>query len=276
MGEIAVRVVPKKIAYSVASAFAGAYSLVPTLDRLRVEDNQRAVLGALTSGDLVRKNARELIRNFSRYLVDFHYDADFSPAFIRKNVRFTGLDHLDRALDGKKGVLLASAHFGNWELAGVTLAELGYKIHALALAHRDAGVDRIFRRRREKHGFHVMPVGGYHRELYRILSRNEILGMNVDRHFTGEAVEVSFFARRVKFPVGLAKLSAVTGAPMLTGFFVPEGYGRFLFEIQEPLRGKSAAAVVQDYASRLEVAIRRHPTQWFIFQRFWEKAEWPV
>jgi KDO2-lipid IV(A) lauroyltransferase len=121
-----------------------------------------------------------------------------------------------------------------------------------------------------------MPIGGYHRELYRILSRNEILGMNVDRHFTGEAAQVSFFGKRIRFPVGLAKLAAATGAPTLTGFFVPAGYDRFSFEIQEPLRGNDASALVQDYATRLEAAIRKHPTQWFIFQRFWEKAEWPV
>lgn len=276
LGELAARILPKQIAYSVAPAFAGAYSFIPTTDRSSVEDNLRAALGPDVTAAFVRRNARALTRNFSRYLVDFHYDADFTPKFIRKNVRFVGLEHLDLALAGKKGVLLASAHVGNWELAGVTLAELGYPIHALALAHRDPGVDRIFRRRRQKHGFHVMPVGGYHRELYRILARNEILGMNVDRHFSGEAVEATFFGRRVNFPVGLARLSLATGAPLLTGFFIPQDYGRFLFEIHKPLRGDSPAEIVQDYASRLEAAIRQYPTQWFIFQRFWEKAEWPA
>ena len=41
---------------------------------------------------------------------------------------FHNLKILDEALNERKGVLLVSGHFGNWEIIPPALAELGYPI----------------------------------------------------------------------------------------------------------------------------------------------------
>ena len=53
-------------------------------------------------------------------------------------------EYVDRVVARKKGVIALTAHLGNWELGGVTLALLGYPISVVALSHKEARVDAMF------------------------------------------------------------------------------------------------------------------------------------
>ena len=151
---------------------------------------------------------------------------------------------------------------------------MGYPIYGLALRHRDPRIDAIFQKRRQGSGFKIIPVGASMKECYKVLRRNQILALNADRLFGEEGETVQFMNKTVQFPTGISRLSLATGASVVPVFMLMDGHDRYLMEFQEPLR--DGPSLVQSFASALEKKIRRHPSQWFIFQPFWEPPQWPV
>ncbi|MBI4353315.1 MAG: lysophospholipid acyltransferase family protein [Candidatus Omnitrophica bacterium] len=275
LGEKLARVLPKPAAFFLAGFFSRWYACWAVGDLEAAASNLKAVMPDVSSGEL-RRLAGKIIRAFSYYLTDLFYSYRLSPDFIRRNVTIHGRERLDEALSGGKGAILASAHVGNWEMGGMTLTEMGYPVHVIALRHQDPKVDKIFCDRRARHGLKIIRVGESLRPCYEVLERNEVLAFNADRLFGREGIPVLFFGREVLFPKGLSRFGLKTGAPVLPVFFTALGSGRYLLDIGEPFLSSDELDLTQQFASRLEEKIKQFPCQWFIFQRFWEVPEWPA
>ena len=266
-------VLPKPASRLIAKNVAALYSATSADSRI-IKDNLRQALGPLPEAELDRR-AREIVRNFAYFLVDLFYSRELADGFVERRVRFRGREFLDRALAEKKGAILVSAHVGNWELGGMALARLGYPVHAVALRHRDPWVNAFFQDLRSKNRLNILLFGSFLKGCYRTLKKNEVLALNGDRLFSAKGIPVQFFGKKVSFPSGPARISLSTGAPALPCFFFVDG-DSYLLDIQKPLRSRDEVGLAQEFAAILEAEIRQRPTQWLIFQRFWEKAAWPV
>ncbi|MBI4432738.1 MAG: lysophospholipid acyltransferase family protein [Candidatus Omnitrophica bacterium] len=265
------RLLPKKAVGNAAYFFGKLYARFFSKDIGAIEENLKAVL---PDGN-ARRASRELVASFAVYLADLFYSHRFSADFVRKNVTVRGRQYLDESLAGGKGVLLVSAHLGNWELGGAALAKLGYPLHGIALKHADPRIEALFEQRRREHGLRVIPYGSSLHECYRVLKRNGIVALNGDRLFHGEGIPVRFLGRQVFFPKGLSKLSLATGAAVVPAFFIKSGQDRYELDIQSPIAPAEPEAMTQEFAGRVEAQVRRHPLQWFIFQKFWDAPKWP-
>ncbi len=275
LGEALAHLLSKKASFSLATGFARVYAAAFSRDLKSIMGNLKEIMPPATGVKELKKLAKTVVTDFAAYLVDFFYTYKFSGEFIKKHIEIRGLEHLDKELSRGKGVLLASAHLGNWEMGGMTLARMGYPIWGIAVKHKDERIDKIFQRRRAQNGLKIILLGSNLKNCYRVLRSNQILALNADRLFGEGGTAVDFFNRRVRFPRGIARLSLATGARIVPAFFIRNGYNQYFLEIQKPLEGRTEEEQVQHFAVRLEGIIRRHPTQWFIFQPFWEMPEWP-
>ena len=240
-----------------------------------LKDNVRAALWARGESDeaLVGRIARENLKNFVSNLCDLAYTKRLTEGFIKRSIEIRGLKHLDSALVAKKGVIIASAHAGNWELGGMTLSRLGYPITALALAHREKSVNDAFQNKRQSNGIRVLFLG--HEALkscYRLLQENGILGMVGDLLFGTEGIPVNFLGKKILYPKGIARFWAATGAAVVPVFCFRTSATprRYLLDIHEPLRGSSEAELTQAFANCVESVVIQRPEQWFNFKRYWE------
>lgn len=275
LGEGLAQLLPKRASFCLAIGFAEVYAAVFSRDLQAIMGNLKEIMPPATGKKELKKLAKTVVIDFAVYLADFFYTYKLSDEFIKKHIELRGREHLDKELSRGKGAILASAHFGNWEMGGMTLARMGYPIWGIAVRHKDERIDKIFQRRRDQNGLKIILLGGGLKNCYRILQSNQILALNADRLFGEGGVTVDFFNRRVRFPRGIARLGLATGAGIVPAFFIRNGYNRYFLEIQKPLEGRTEEELMQNFAVRLEGAIRRSPTQWFIFQPFWEMPEWP-
>ncbi|MGH7198514.1 MAG: lysophospholipid acyltransferase family protein [Candidatus Omnitrophota bacterium] len=275
LGEGLARALPKPVMLSLIQGCTRLYLGTSPQDLRTVTENLRQALPAGSEEEL-RKLARRVILDFSAYLVDFVYTDRLSKDYIEKNIEKKGLENLDRALSGGRGVILASAHLGNWEMGGMALAKMGYPVHGVALRHKDERINRIFERRRGQHGLRIIPFNKSLRSCYRVLGKKEILGLVSDRLFGDGGVPVRFMGREVRFPAGISRLSAATGACVVPTFFIRKGPDQYRLEVDKPLEPSGERDFIQSFAGRLEKMIRQYPTQWFVFQPFWEAPEWPI
>jgi len=238
--------------------------------------NLRAALPEGTGEKEIRRQTDAVLQNFSAYWVDLAYSRRLTDEFIQRNADVKGLEYLEQALSRKKGVILVSAHLGNWELGAMLMSRLGYPVHALALKHKDEGVNRIFSQRRRRHHLKIIYVGNILRGAFGVLRKNEILALNGDRLYSGEGIRVSFMGRDVDFPAGFSRISLHTGAATLPAFFTYEAGGRYRMEIEKPLGATDEKAMTQEFAERAQARIRQYPAQWLLFEPFWETPAWPV
>jgi len=267
--ELVIRL-PLGLSYWIADRIADFHFLFSLKSRRQVLKN----LDWIHNGEVPRlQNAREVFRNFGEYLVDFLRLPRIGREEFFKVVEVTGLEHIQKALGERKGVIVVTAHFGNWEWGGVGLSLLGYPVHALALNHTHQRVNHFFVKQRTQKGVHVVSMNDSSWEIARYLAKNEILLLVADRDFSNNGVPVSFLGRKISFPRGPAALSRRWGSPLVVGFVIRSHKGSFRLVFEAPLHAEQTENIssdigrtTQSVASLFEGYIRRYPTQWLLFQ----------
>jgi KDO2-lipid IV(A) lauroyltransferase len=116
-------------------------------------------------------------------------------------------------------------------------------------------------------------------ELVKALRNNEIVAMLGDRQDSPNTIDVDFFGRRTRFPMGVAMLAMMAGSPVLPVFVVMEKGRKYRGIIEKPIyfdggeRGKRERVIregMQEIARVFEDYIRRYPDQWYNFYSYWE------
>jgi len=224
----------------------------------------------------LRRESRAVYRNFARYIVDFfslfHLDDDER----RKLMDLADLyDAIQRGLARGNGVITVTAHLGNWELGGAAMCMGGFKVNAVALVQADPKLNELFQSQRLARGMQVIPMGHAARPCLLALRRNEVVAVLGDRDFTAARTTVQFFGRPARLPHGPAQLAVATGATVLVAVMVRKKDNTYQLvrgELIHP-EGLTAEEVTARIARVLEGFIRQHPTQWYIFNHFWDIEE---
>jgi KDO2-lipid IV(A) lauroyltransferase len=197
-----------------------------------VFDYRKAVTGAGYTRKDLRRAVRRVYANFGFYIADFFHTHRWTAADVRKHVKIVGQDILDDACARGNGIVVLTAHLGNWELAGIVTSLLGYPMNAVALHYRNRRVNSIFAERREKKGVHVIFTGTNPKELLKVFQNNGIVAMLGDRLFTEKGFEVEFLGRKTLLPRGPATLVVRKRTAYIAGFLVREKKG-FTFKFED-------------------------------------------
>jgi phosphatidylinositol dimannoside acyltransferase len=245
--------------------------------RSAVRDNLRHILGSEPTWRHVAAVFQNGVLNYWDIFAIPHMTSDVVLGLIE----IRGLEHIDAARAGRRGVVAATAHLGSVSLVGQLLPMLGYETLGLLEPIHPPELYEFFARQRTAGGARLMQVGpSALRELILGLRRNAILGIVTDRDIDGSGPMVPFFDAPTRFPDGVASLSLRTGAPILIAVPIRRPDGRFdaLFEPLPPvpLSGDRKADVLEltrAVAKRLEYHIASHPEQWTVFQKRWPDAQ---
>jgi len=268
---------PRGFCYWIAQRLADFYSSRVPVDREAVRRNLTVVLEREPSFHEVS----EVFRHFAMYLVDFFRFSRLTPEKVHRWIRIEGVEHMEGALKAGKGAIGLSAHLGNFELAAAVLALLGFPVTAAVFVHQNPRVDTFFSRQRGRVGVHGIPVHSKNqRALFEAslsaLKQNGILGLVGDRDFFGNGLELLFFGKKVKIPRGPAAFSLRTGAPIVPAFLVREEDGSYRFFLERPItvpeglpKEEAVRRMTEACVEAMSRAIRKYPTQWYLFQEFW-------
>jgi len=276
IGHLLANLLPLKLNYAIASALADLYCLVSPKDRQAVMANLDVVLKDACPAADTDRISREVFRNFAKYLVEFFRFSRIDSAYIKRRVTITGIEHVDRARAMGKGVIILSAHIGNWEMGGFVMSQMRQPMAAVALTHRNRQIDDFFKRQR-MHGKMVpIEIGASLRECYRTLRSNGILALLGDRDFSANGMKTKFFGRDAFIPKGPAALSQRLDAPIVPAFMIREDGERLKLAIEEPILPRhdldpedAVVEITGRYMPVLESYIRRYPAQWYVFRNVW-------
>jgi KDO2-lipid IV(A) lauroyltransferase len=195
--------------------------------------------------------------------------------FIRSHIRIHHSERFYEAIRENRGVILLTAHFGNWELLQIISGILGKPIHVLARNQKHSRLNEFLNELRQSHGSVAMTRGIGVRGLLRALRRKELIGVVGDQD-AGKygGVIVSLLGRKTTVPTGAFDLARRTGAPVLPCFMVRvEGPCHEIF-VEEPIRCREDAEdlepLVRRFVGILEDLISRFPSQWLWSSKRWK------
>ncbi|MGB3664771.1 MULTISPECIES: phosphatidylinositol mannoside acyltransferase [Mycobacteriaceae] len=185
-----------------------------------------------------------------------------------------GQQHIEAALRAGRGAVLALPHSGNWDMAGVWLAQTHGGFTTVAERLKPESLYRRFLDFRESLGFEVLPLSGGERPPFEVLadrlSANGLVCLMADRDLTRNGVAVEFFGETTRMPAGPAKLAVATDAALLPAhcWFDGAGWG---IRIHPPLECGSGdvGVITQALADTFAEGIAAYPQDWHMMQPQW-------
>jgi KDO2-lipid IV(A) lauroyltransferase len=181
------------------------------------------------------------------------------------------------ALEGRP-VILMTAHFGNWEMAGYAMAVFGMKPYSVARSLDNPYLEQLLRRFRTRTGQEIIYKRGAFDQVSAVLERGGMVAFLSDQDAGHRGVFVEFFGRPASSHRGVALLSLKHDAPVCLGFARRTGR-RFHYEVSvegvlDPRDYRHLPdpvwAITQDCARAVERAVRPAVDQYLWLHRRWK------
>lgn len=273
---------PVSRAGSLAGAFFG--TLWYALDRRHrktAEENIRLALGV--NGTAARRIVRNNFRHLATVFAEFPCVVRMNGRNIHRFVEPHGIDHIRRSLEKRRGALILTSHFGNWEwMAYGAPFFLPARLNIVARPIRPQALNRWVTAMRERSGNRVIVKEHALIHALKALKRNEIVGFLLD-HNAGKKTGLwaPFFGGYVLTHKTLAHIALRTGAPVHPVFNrrLPDGRYRIDVapEITPPASGspeERAYAMTVMFNQIIEDQIRQAPEQWYWIHRRFRRFRW--
>jgi len=206
---------------------------------------------------------------------------------IKKNAEFEcdliGYSSLVELINRKKGVVLLTAHVGNWQSALSQLGGLPVRVHALMQYDQQAAAKHYFDIKGGERLFEIInaegPFGGMI-DAAAALQRGEVVTIMGDRFIKGSASTVDFLGDSVRVPDAAYMLAATAGAPVAVILAAKTGSKTYQLKIWNHFypryenrdeRAEMLKQCARKYMETVEGYLQEHPFQWYNFFNIWKQ-----
>jgi len=172
-----VKVLPGSWLYGFANRIAAlGYRLIRKQKRIAL-DSLAIAFGQEKSRQEIEEITKDCFTFMAKSAVELLSLMD-KPVLLKRRVQFVNQQHLLLALKKGKGVILVSAHFGNFPLLMAKMSLEGFRIAGIMRPMRDTKVERIFLVKRQRLGIKTIysqPRNVCVEETIRSLRNNEVV-----------------------------------------------------------------------------------------------------
>ena len=275
-----VQAVPMGWAFGLADALAWVAYRVDKRHRIVAAENLRFAFPELAANDAaIDRMVRECYRHFTTVIVE----VALLPRKLRmENWRTYG--KIVRGHDAIAGLLsprpllIVTAHFGNWEMAGFALWALGFRTFAIARVLDNQHLERFLNQFRQATGQTIIAKKDDFDRLTAALKVGAKVATLADQDAGKRGVFIDFFNRPASAHKAVAlmaiefdALMVVVGVPRVGG---PLQYEIVCTDVIDPrdygTDPNPVKAITQRYHTALERLIRQYPTQYFWLHRRWK------
>ena len=268
------RVLPRRALLALGSLAGGAAWLLDGRHRRIAAENLRLCYGSDARPAFVRRTVARCFRHFGRITLDSLGLFQRPYADLAPLVTYEGLEHLEQAYAGGRGVLLFTGHFGHWELTALMQGYLGLPLAVVARPLDNPGLERELLSLRSRSGNRVLYKRSAVREMLRALGARMAVAIVIDQDARGDGVFVPFFGRPASTTPTLALLALRTGAPVIPSFSVPRSDGTYHVVYEPPVqiersgdRERDVLELTARCTAIVEHWVRRHPEAWLWMHR---------
>ncbi|MCB0280941.1 MAG: lysophospholipid acyltransferase family protein [Calditrichae bacterium] len=271
-----------KISFRTAQFFADLLSLV--LQHI-VQYRRKVILENLKRvyGDNLPADQKILLRNIYRNFTYLWFEVLQAGKLNDKNFNnhfeIHNLDILEKAINEKKGVVLVSGHFGNFEWIACLFGINNWPFAGIAKKQKNKRVDDFIRKTREKNGADVIYTKSAIKDGLKFIKNGGVLGIVGDQDARHKGIFVNFLGIPSSTAVGTAIFHLRSGAPLIFIIAIRTRYAHFKIYIEEvpvsEVEGISDEAiqkVTQTYSDILSKWVLEYPEQWFWMHKRWKTS----
>ena len=263
----------------VLGGFVG--SLVPLFTRKKLREASERCARVLGIRD---KEALRIVKgayvNFGKSTAEF-VRLPVMASKLDQIMTVNGEDNLREAYEAGKGVLIVTAHLGNWEYAGAWCAQSGYQINGLGTDQRDERITALIMELRNAGGMKALGKASDLKAMIKALQRGEIIAVPVDQDAKRAGVVSPFLGYPASTPVGMAKLADKLGCAVVPAFCVRWlGTQKLELHFHPALKGRDGKPYGKDLQESIDDCnelmsewIRKYPDQWMWMYPRWESVE---
>jgi len=245
--------------------------------RGRVEENLSIAFGKDKEDPWIKETTKGVFENMGRSLMEILSFPKINKDNINSIVEATGLEKIDRVLEGGKGAIMLASHLGNWELLACYASLKGYKSNVVARRLYYHRYDRLLNNYRTSKGTGVFYRDASAKHLLKILKENQILGVLPDQDVDSlRGIFVDFFNRPAYTPIGPVSLSLASGAPIVPCFLIRTEKGHKMI-VEDPIdvkpsgdKEKDIRGYTEQWSRIVESYIRKYPQQWVWMHDRWK------
>ena len=231
------------------------------------------------SRNQIRSLSKRIFQNYGIIIFEVIQMAFSTREEMLSRARLEGVEILFEALAKKKGVIVTSAHLGNWEML-LQYSPCYFQIPLTGVAKRlrNSTLDRLVHKFRTRFGNRIIYKKGAMPEMTKTLRQGKILGllMDISRRFDG--VEVQFFGRKATATPAAAMLALRCKSPVIPVFSHRNEMGKLVIQVEHPIEIQRTGDLRSDLQTntqlitdRVEQAIRKNPAQWNWILKRWKE-----
>ena len=270
------RILPAKAATALGMAI-GAFAYRRLKIRREVAlDNLKQAFPEKSPGE-IEKIALDSYRHWGGVGAEYARLPRFNRRYYEKYIKLEGREALNAAVQGGKGGLVISGHYGNWEMIGASASVEGYKVTYVVASQSNKLVDKMMDDVRKFHGIEIWKTREAPRGMLKSLKNNRLIAIMIDQDAGKECVFVDFFGKKASTHRGPAVFHLKTGAPLMMSSCVRQKGPQYLMKFEEIVlpdfqgtREEINTQIMQYLSELLEAQIRRHPEQYFWMHKRWK------
>lgn len=225
--------------------------------------------------EIARKSVWNMLMNF----VEIFHAKKMDVAYLQEHLE--GLDvakeKIQRTVQKHGGAVIALPHMGNWDLAGVASAAIGYPIMAIARPQNNPLVERWIVANR----FNIKVIDRRKPSSFVAIAhhlKNEgLFAILPDVRHNKKAVSVTVFGKPdVQLGKGVAKFARMANVPVIPFIMQRKDASHHRLELGELIYPDvdvdfeaDAQRILQTLWDTFESRIRQAPEQWFWHNRRW-------
>lgn len=203
---------------------------------------------------------------------------------LKASVEIRGYERLLKIADNKKGVLILTGHFGNWEFAPIggilNFKEFQGQFHFIRKTLGNKFIEKILFRRYYQAGLQVIPKKNSLQRVCDALDQNHAVVFVLDQHASiknKDGIATPFFGKKAGTYRSLASLARHTGIPVVPAAGYRLSKGKHVLEFHEPIAWQECATLQEslyqntlNYNKVLEQIVLAHPEQWLWLHKRWK------
>ena len=269
---------PRRISFFLASGIGRLAFLAARRERKKTLLHLTWAYGTEKTPNEIRQWGKRVFIHFAQSAVDVLRFPQWNQAKLDQLIEGTEqLEIFDRVLSEGKGLILLTAHLGNWELLGPLLTLRGYRGGLIGRRIYYERFNQFLVQLRAQVLIETFYQDASPKEFLKLLSRNEILAILADQDVDRlDGIFVPFFGRPAYTLTAPVKLALASKAPLVPTFLVRSG-SRYRLLVEEPIRVEGQGTreeIVREYTARwsqqIEEKIRAYPDQWVWMHRRWK------
>ena len=230
--------------------------------------------------DRIRKLSIHVFQNFGIAILEILQLACMSGDDILRRVRIRGKQNLIHALEGSNGIIMISAHIGNWEMAPPFFSNY-FRRHVVSVARQVSPerLDRWIYWLRTRFGNTIVDKKGALPTMARTLKKGNILGILIDQGTKrSEGVEVKFFGKTTTATPVAAMLARRFNSTVLLSYCIRKPGKYLTLVVEPPLNLQKTDDVRADLQNNTQImtdaierVVKKYPEQWFWFHKRWKR-----